>query len=74
VESDPTKLIRDQIQAQTPRILTLKIKQGTKSGTLKKPMFSLFDVIVFLFNGMTKQNILRHDFQRTIFEIITSLE
>ena len=29
------------------RILTLKINQGTKFGTLKKPMFSLFDVIIF---------------------------
>ena len=57
MESDPTKLIRDRIQAHTPRILTLKINQGTKSGTLKKPMFSLFDVIIFLFDGMKKQNI-----------------
>jgi len=31
--------------------------QGTKFGTLKKPMFSLFDVIMFGFNGKIKQNI-----------------
>ena len=28
-------------------ILTIKINQGTKFGTLKKPMFSFFDVIIF---------------------------
>ena len=38
-------------------IQALKINQGTKFGTLKKPMFSLFDVIIFLFNGIIKQNI-----------------
>ena len=45
------------IYALTPRILTLKINQGTKFGTLKKPIFSLFDMIIFWFNGMIKQNI-----------------
>ena len=36
-------------------IQALKINQGTKFGTLKKPMFSLFDVIIFWFNGKIKQ-------------------
>ena len=45
------------IQALTPRILTLKISQGTKFGTLKRPKFSLFDVTIFWFNGIMKQNI-----------------
>ena len=31
----------------TPMILKLMIKQGNKFGTLKKPMLSLFDVIIF---------------------------
>ena len=47
------------IQALTSRILTLKINQGTKFGTLKKPIFSLFDVVIYLFifwlNGIIKQ-------------------
>ena len=47
------------IQALTSRILTLKINQGTKFGTLKKPIFSLFDVVIYLFifwlNGIMKQ-------------------
>ena len=38
-------------------IQALKINQGTKFGTLKKPMFSLIDVIIFLFNEKIKQNI-----------------
>ena len=29
------------------RIKALKINQGTKFGTLKMPIFSLFDVIIF---------------------------
>ena len=37
--------------------LTLKINQGTKFGTLKKPSFSLLDVIIFRFTGLIKQNI-----------------
>ena len=44
----------------TLRILTLKSNKGTKSGALKKPMFSLFDyldVIICSFNGKIKQNI-----------------
>ena len=53
------------------RILTLKIHQGTKFLTLIKLIFRLFDVIIFGFNGIIKQNIiLGHDFQRAIFEII----
>ena len=38
-------------------IQALKINQGTKFGTLKKPIFSLFDVIFVWFNGKIKQNI-----------------
>ena len=33
----------------------LKINQGTKLGILKKPLFSLFDVITFWFNKKIKQ-------------------
>ena len=33
------------IQALTLRILTLKTNQGTKFGAIKKPMFSLFDLM-----------------------------
>ena len=29
----------------------MKINQGTKFGTLKKPTLSSFDAIIFLFNG-----------------------
>ena len=42
MESDPVILIR-VIQALTPGILALKIHQGTKFGTLKEAMFSLFN-------------------------------
>ena len=35
----------------------METNEGTKFGTLKKPMFSLFDVIIFLFNGKIKQTI-----------------
>ena len=35
------------IQALMPRLLTLKITQLIKFGTLKKPMFSLSDMIIF---------------------------
>ena len=44
----------------TLKILTLKSNQGTKSGALKKPMFSLFDyfdAIICSFNGKIEQNI-----------------
>ena len=34
-----------------------KIIQGTKFGTLKKPMFSLFHMIIFSFNGKIKRAI-----------------
>ena len=34
-----------------------KIIQGTKFGTLKKPMFSLFHMIIFSFNGKIKRTI-----------------
>ena len=55
-------------------IQALKINQGTKFGALKKPMFSLFDVIIFLFNGIIKQNILGTTSSEQIIEIIASLE
>ena len=38
-------------------IRALKINQGTKLGILKKPLFSLFDVIIFWFNKKIKKNI-----------------
>ena len=40
----------------TSKLLALKISQGTHFGTLIKPMFSMLDVIIFLFNGIVKQN------------------
>ena len=48
---------KQSAQALTPMILKLKIKQGNKFGTLKKPMFSLFEVIFLISNGIIKQNI-----------------
>ena len=47
---NPAKLISDNSSSEN-------YNQGTKFGTLKKPIFSLFDVIIFLFNGIIKQNI-----------------
>ena len=53
----PVKLKGNLIQQiWSVTIRALKINQGTKFGTLKKSMFSLFDVIIFLFNGIIKQN------------------
>ena len=50
-------LNENPVQAQlTLRILTWKFNQGTKFGTFKKSMFS-FILIIFLFNGIVKQNI-----------------
>ena len=62
VESDPAKLISDDFfKLLTLRILTLKINQGTKFGTLTKiahVKFINFDVIIFfLFYGMIRQKI-----------------
>ena len=37
--------------AKRRRILTMKINQGIKFGTLKKPMFSFFGVIIFYLMG-----------------------
>ena len=51
-------------------IQALKINQGPKFGTLKKPMFSLFDVIIFWFNDKKKTKYFGHDFQWVKFEII----
>ena len=58
-------LVQQNWSVTTQRILTMKIKQGTKFGTLKKSMFSFFDVIIFWFNGKIEQG---HDCQRTISE------
>ena len=40
-------------------IQALKINEATKFETLKKPIFSLFDVIFFLFNGIIINKIFR---------------
>ena len=51
----PVKLKWNEIQQNWPvTIQTQKINQGTKFGTLKKSMFSLFDVIIFYFYGKIK--------------------
>ena len=42
-------------QSWSVTIRALKINQGTKLGILKKPLFSLFDVITFWFNKKIKQ-------------------
>ena len=58
MESDAAKMIGDDSSSGVEdTVLTLKINPGTKSGTLIKPMFSIFDVIIFRFNGIIKQNI-----------------
>ena len=44
-------------------IQALKINQGTKFGTLKKPMYSLFDVIIFFIQWDNKTKYLGLDFQ-----------
>jgi len=46
-ESDAAKLISDDSSSDAEDILTLTINQATKFGTLKKPVFSLLDVIIF---------------------------
>ena len=61
-------LVQQNWSVTTQRILTMKIKQGTKFGTLKKPMFSFFDVIIFWFNWENRTKYLGHDFQWTISE------
>ena len=47
VESDAAKLINDDSSSDAEDISTLTINQATKFGTLKKSVFSLFDVIIF---------------------------
>ena len=55
MESDEAKLIGDDSSSGVEdTVLTLKINPGTKFGTLIKPMFSIFDVIIFRFNGIIK--------------------
>ena len=45
----PLKLKWNLIQQNwSVKIQALKINKGTKFGTLKKPMYSLFHVIIFL--------------------------
>ena len=56
VESDPTKLISDDSSSDTEDI-DIANKSRNKLGILKKPLFSLLDVIIFKFNGIIKQNI-----------------
>ena len=52
----PVKLKWNLIQQNwSVMIQALKNDQGTKFGTCKKPKFSLFDVIIFWFNGIRKQ-------------------
>ena len=55
-------------------IQALKINQGTKFGTPYKPMFSLFDAIIFFIYWDNKTKYLGHNFQWAIFQIIASLE
>ena len=54
LEWSPLPLIQQNWSLKTPRISTIKINQGTKFGT-EKPMFSFFDVIIFLLNGKIQQ-------------------
>ena len=54
------------------RILEMKINLILEH---HKPMFSLFDVIIFWYNGIIEQKqYLGYDFQWAIFEIIASLD
>ena len=54
----PVKVKCNKIQQNwSGTIQALKINQGTKLGILKKPLFSLFDVIIFWFNKKIKQNV-----------------
>ena len=52
MESDAAKLISDDSSSDAEDILTLTTNQATKFGTLKKPVFRLFDVIIIFFNIM----------------------
>ena len=47
VESDAAELISDDSSSEVGHI-DMKIDQGTKFGTLKKPIISLNDEIIFL--------------------------
>ena len=51
-ESDSAKHISDDAED-----INNENKQGTKFGTLEKPMFSFFAAIIFWFNGKIEQNI-----------------
>ena len=60
----PVKLKWNLIQQNWSKtIQALKINQGTKFGKLKKPIFSLFDLIIFLFKWDNKTKFLVHYFQ-----------
>ena len=47
--------VHDSSSGVEDTVLTLKINPGTNFGTLIKPMFSIFDVIIFRFNNIIKQ-------------------
>ena len=58
------------IRTLTSRILTVKVNQGTKFGTVEKPMFSLswlFFLIIISRDNKTKYS--GHDFQWAMFEV-----
>ena len=46
--------VHDSSSGFEDTVLTLKINPGTKFGTPIKPMLSIFDVIIFRFNGIIK--------------------
>ena len=46
LESDPAKLISDDSGSDAEDI-NIENQSGTKFGTLKMPVFSLYDVIIF---------------------------
>ena len=48
----------------------MKINQGTRFGTLEKPMFTVYLMCSF---GLKKTKYFGLEFQRAIFEIINSL-
>ena len=73
-ESDAAKLISDDSSSDAEDILTLTINQATKFGKLKKPVFSLFDVIIFSVSWDYKTKYLGNDFLGAIFKIVASLE
>ena len=51
-ESDSARLISDDVED-----IYNENKQGTKFGTLEKPMFSFLAAIIFWFNGKIEENL-----------------